>query len=468
MSAQSLPKEVLERLRVAGIPASAVAAVVRPVDSRAAPSLSVRADAVVNPASLMKLVTTYSALELLGPAYRWKTEAYFDGALRGEVLEGNLVLRGSGDPKLTYEAFWLLLRALRARGLRELRGDLVVDRSHFAQAPETPIDDDSFRPYNVAPDALLVNFKSLRFTFLPDLERNTVRLAIQPQLPGLELVNGLRVVERSCPEGRAFRELVGAAFRSQPPRAAFTGVYPASCGVSDMNVALHAPQDYVAGMVRHLWAELGGTWSGTVRDGRVPPTAQLVFTHESEPLSAVVRDINKFSNNVMARQLFLTLAAERGGAPAEAAQAGRAIREWLAQKGIAARELSLENGSGLSRTERISAGTLAAILQAAWRSPVMPELVASLPLVAADGTMRKRLHGSAAAGHAHIKTGLLHDVRAIAGFVLDRHGQRHVAVMIVNHARAHDAQPALDALVEWAYENGSRGPARPRSRRSAP
>jgi D-alanyl-D-alanine carboxypeptidase/D-alanyl-D-alanine-endopeptidase (penicillin-binding protein 4) len=397
----------------------------------------------MHPASVMKLVTTYAALELLGPAYRWKTEAYLDG--------GDLILRGYGDPNLNYESFWLLLRNLRARGLRELRGDVVLDRSYFGPAQYSPFDSELFRPYNVTPDALLVNFKALRFTFIPEGDKG-VRVFAEPQLPGLEIVNQLKLGDGGCPDGnRAFRELIQASFQSRPPRASFVGTYPLSCGERDLNIALHEPQDYVAAMIRQLWGELGGSWSGNVRDGVVPPTARLLYVHESEPLGDIVRDINKFSNNVMARQLFLTLGAELGGPPARTEEAARAIKEWAAKK-IAAPELVLENGSGLSRSERISAQHLAALLLAAWRSPVMPEFVSSLPVVAADGTMKKRLRGERVAGSAHIKTGLLADARAIAGYVLDRNGRRHVVVMIANHPKAPEADAAMDALLQWVYD----------------
>ena len=411
----------------------------------------------------MKLLTTYSSLELLGPAYRWKTEVFEDG--------DDVYLRGHGDPKLTYEGFWMLLRALRSRGLKDIRGDVVLDRSYFAAVADGRIDDEAFRPYNVGPDALLVNFKSLRFVFLPEAERGTVKVFVEPALPGLELDNSLKTIEGACPEGRAFRDLIQASFRARPPRAAFTGAYPLSCGEKDMNVALHAPEDYVAGMIQQLWSELGGTWSGKIRDGVVPPGARLVYTHESEPLSEAVRDINKFSNNVMARQLFLTLGAELLGPPAQKANSARAIRQWLTFKRIRAPELVLENGSGLSRVERISAASLASVLQAAWKSPLMPEFISSLPVVAADGTMRKRLHGERVAGSAHIKTGLLNDARAIAGYVLDRNGRWHVVVMIVNHPRAPEADAAMDALLEWTFDGArsaqtaATGPASPTARR---
>jgi D-alanyl-D-alanine carboxypeptidase/D-alanyl-D-alanine-endopeptidase (penicillin-binding protein 4) len=296
-----------------------------------------------------------------------------------------------------------------------------------------------------------------------------VRVFVEPALPGLQVVNGLKITEGACPEGRAFRDLIRAEFQSQPPRASFTGSYPASCGEKDLNVALHTPEDYVEGMIRQLWTELGGTWRGKVRDGVVSPGARLVYTHESEPLSEIVRDINKFSNNVMARQLFLTMAAELGGAPAQRENATIAIRQWLERKNLRVPELVIENGSGLSRNERVSAGGLAAILGSAWHSAVMPEFMSSLPVVAADGTMKKRLRGEGVAGQAHIKTGLLNDARSIAGYVLDRNGNRHVVVMLVNHPRAPEAQAALDALIAWVYaQPTARAPAKASPRASSP
>ena len=408
----------------------------------------------MNPASVMKLVTTYAALELLGPAYRWKTEVYATAPVREGVLEGDLVLKGYGDPKLDLEAFWVLLRALRGKGLQAIRGDLVLDRSHFERAPGDAgrFDGDAFRPYNVLPDALLVNYKSLRFAFVPEPERGTVSVYVEPRPPALDVVNVLKLAEGPCPEGSAFRELLKATFEPARQRAIFAGRYPASCGEKDLNVALLEPNDHVAGITRQLWAELGGTWSGAVREGLLPPGARLLHAMDSAALAAIVRDTNKFSNNVMARHLFLTLGAESAGAPANSEKAAAAIKAWVARKGIAAPELVMENGSGLSRIERISAANLASLLQAAWRSPVMPEFISSLPIVALDGTMRRRLKGEGIAGQAHIKTGLLNDARAMAGYVLDRNGRRHVVVMIVNHPGAPETQPAMDALLRWVYE----------------
>ena len=453
-AARSLPKPVAAALKAAAVPASAVAIVVQGVDATR-PSFAWNPGKPMNPASTMKLLTTLAALELLGPAYRWKTEAYYSGTLQEGTLKGDLVLKGYGDPKLDYESFWMLLRALRGKGLRVIEGDLVLDRSHFAPPNGRPgdFDGEALRPYHVLPDALLVHYKALRFAFVPEPEREAVRVFAQPHPPGLELGNRLRLSAGACLEGRAFRNLLEPTFEpGPPPRVAFDGRYPIECGEKDLNVALLPPDEQVAGILRELWGEMGGSWHGRVRAGEVPATARLLHTHESAPLAEIVRDVNKFSNNVMARQLFLTLATSAYEPPAQPHHAQQVLRHWLNLKDIGAPELSIENGSGLSRTDRASAATLAALLRVAWKSAVMPEFMASLPLAALDGTMKKRLLDEPLAGQAHLKTGLLSDARAMAGYVLDRKGRRHVVVMLMNHPNAPDAEAANDALLRWIYE----------------
>ena len=447
----ALPPAVAQALATAKIPPSAVAVVVQDAGANR-DSLSLNASTPMNPASVMKLVTTYAALELLGPAYRWKTEAWVNGSLRDGVLEGDLILKGGGDPKLDLEAFWILLRALRGRGLREIRGDLILDRAFFEAAAGDPgrFDGDPFRPYNVLPDALLVNYKSLRFLFYP--ENGAVRIHVEPRPPALDVINVLRLAEGHCPEGSAFRNLLKPTFEPERQRAIFAGQYPLSCGEKDLNVALLAPNDHVAGAMRQLWAETGGTWTGAVREGQTPAGARLFHSHDSPPLAEIVRDTNKFSNNISARHLFLTLGAEAAGPPGSAQKAMAAVKSWMAARKMPAPELVMENGSGLSRAERISAASLAGLLQAAWGSPVMPEFIASLPIVGLDGTMRRRLKNDGVTGRAHIKTGLLSDARSMAGYVLDRSGRRQVVVMLVNHPSAAESQPAMDALLRWIYE----------------
>lgn len=447
-----LPADIAASLKAAGIPTTSAAVFVQEVGANR-PSLSFNASRAMNPASTMKLLTTFAALELLGPNFMWKTEAWTSGSLTGGVLEGDLILKGGGDPKLTIENLWLLARALRARGLRDIRGDLVLDRSYFDSGEHDPsrFDAEPLRPYNVGPDALLLNFKAVRFSFMPEPERGIAQVVAEPRPAQLDLSASVRLADGPCNDWRA-RLKADIQNGQAAARVAFSGLYPASCGEKTWHLALLSHPHYVYGVFKQIWEELGGTVRGNWRDGRVSAGARLIYTHESPSLSEVVRDINKYSNNVMARQLFVTLSAEMLKEPGSNERSAQVTKGWLAQKGIAVPELVVENGSGLSRIDRISAASLARVLDAAFRSAIMPELMASLPLVAQDGTMRRRLKFDSVAGQAHIKTGTLSDARAIAGYVLDRNARRHVVVFLINHSNAAAGQAAQDALLRRVYE----------------
>ncbi|MBZ0126105.1 MAG: D-alanyl-D-alanine carboxypeptidase/D-alanyl-D-alanine-endopeptidase [Rhodocyclaceae bacterium] len=450
---ERLPAPVARALKTAGVPPAAVAVLVQDVDARM-PRSSFNAAQPMNPASVMKLVTTYAALELLGPAYTWKTEAFALGPLKDGVLEGDLLLKGYGDPKLGFEQFWLLLRQLRAKGLREIRGDLVLDRGHFAADNHDParFDGEPLRPYNVGPDALLLNFKSIRLGFVPDAERKSLAVYAEPAPAQLDIVNLVKLTDAAC--GNAWYEGIrmDLAHAGAGARLVLTGSYPAACGEKSRHVAVLDHPQFIAGVFRQLWGELGGTFSGNLREGATPAAARLLARSESPALAEVVREINKFSNNVMARQLWLTLGAETAKRPARGADAEAAVRAWLAQKELRMPELVIENGAGLSRSDRISAENLGRLLLAAYASPVMPEFIASLPLAGIDGTMRKRLNGNGVAGQAHVKTGYLDGVRALAGYVLDRRGKRVVVVFLANHPNSAATKAAQDALLACVYE----------------
>ncbi len=446
-----LPATVAQALKTAGIPTSAVGIHVQQIGSTRA-RLGLGATQAMNPASVMKLVTTYAALETLGPAYTWTTEAWAAGELSNGVLAGDLYLRGSGDPRLTFEDFWLLLRQLRARGVSDIRGALVLDHSRFAVADHDPgrFDQEPMRAYNVGPDALLLNFKALRIEFSPDAAAAKVALRYEPQPTQLEVVNMLKLGNGPCNDWKDGIR-VDASRQAARARLVITGSFPAACGERDWNLGVLDHSGYVSGVFRQLWQELGGKLGGEARDGLVPAGSRLIASHQSPPLTLVVHDINKWSNNVMARQLLLTLGAESAGGLARAEDGAAAVRAWLDRKKLPIPELLIENGAGLSRAARISAESLGRLLQAAYASRVMPEFIASLPIAATDGTMKKRLSDEGVAGNAHIKTGSLEGVKSIAGYVLDSEGRRWTVVFLVNHANAAAARSAQDALLAWVY-----------------
>lgn len=445
--AQALPASVTQALATAQIPLQSVAVVVQPLDNAGPPLVRHNAQAPMNPASVMKLVTTYAALELLGPAATWQTGAWasVEPGADGR-LPGPLYLKGSGDPKFALESFWALLRQLQVRGIRQIDGDLILDRSVFNVPALDPgaFDNKPMRAYNVGPDGLLVDFRALRFTLKP--EGNGVRLWSETPSEGLQVDARLTAGNGPCNGWRDRLEV-----RHSPGLLEISGPYPVSCGEKSLYLAPLSADSHVEGLFRALWRELGGSFKGRVRSGVLPPEARLLASQESPPVADMVRDVNKWSNNVMARQLFLALGNGDGSGATEEKAALR-LREWLRTKQLAFPELVLENGSGLSRRERISAASLNQLLVSAWQSPVMPELIASLPITGLDGTMKKRLNDTAATGRAHIKTGTLDGVKSAAGYALDARGQRYAVTFLINHPRAGAGQEAMDALLLWVAQ----------------
>ena len=442
--AAALPPVVKQALKQAGIPRSAVGIVVQQTGGHKA-LISLNAKQAMNPASTMKLLTTYAGLDLLGPAYTWKTEAWLDGELKAGVLHGDLVLKGYGDPKFTIEQFWLWLAEFRARGLREVRGNLVLDRSFFDLPPHDPaaFDNDPVRAYNVGPDALLLNFNTLRLRYLPDGDK--LNVITEPPLDGIWLDNRLT----PGPAGGCEGWDDGVIVQPSGDSVVLQGGYPGDCGEREHNLSVMPHTRYVEAVFRALWKELGGTLQGELREGAAGDDATLFSTHHSDPLSAIIRDINKYSNNVMARQLFLTLGATE---QASIERSVRVVQDWLQKQRLDFPELVLENGAGLSRTERISAQHLAQLLHRAATHPFSAELQASLPILGVDGSVKKRLQESPSAGHARLKTGTLEGVKTLAGYVRSNNGKEWVVVFFINHPNAKLGQVAQDTLIQWVQQ----------------
>ncbi len=598
----AIPPEVEAALARAKIPREAVALLIVEADANnAAPRLIHRAQAPMNPASVMKLTTTFAALDLLGPAYAWTTPVFVDGPIQNGTLTGNVYIKGQGDPKLVLEKLWLLMRRLQGLGILQIAGDIVLDRNAFEVPDADPasFDGEPLRPYNAAPDALLLNFKAVVMTFTPDPARGTARVQFDPPLFGVQMQASVPLGNGDCGDYRAalkadfsdasrirfggsyaascgekvwpvayanprsygaravqglgILQIAGdivldrnaldvpdadpASFDGEPlrpynaapdalllnfkavvmtftpdpargttqvqfdphlfgvqtqtavplgsgecgdyraalkadfsdaSRIRFGGSYAASCGEKVWPVAYADPRSYGARAVQGLWLEMGGKLTGSVRYGTVPAAlvaAKPTFEVSSATLAEIIRDINKYSNNVMAQQVFLTLGRvvppvalnANGEAPptdtplsAGSFSASRAVLQRWWKDRISADEMPVwDNGSGLSRQERISAQGLARLLQVAWRSPYMSELMSSLPITGVDGTLKR--FKSKAVGSAHLKTGTLSNALARAGYVDGASGKRYVLVALINHANANTeaARAVMETLVDW-------------------
>ena len=407
----------------------------------------------LNPASTMKLVTTYAAMSLLGPDYRWVTSVYATGPVIGDMLVGDLVIKGGGDPKLVIEDMNEVVAKLRLAGLREIRGDLVIDDSLYAAGPEQleAFDGDSSQPYNVRPYAALMNFKATRFVIDP----RSREVTLDPPLADVRIDNQVKVLGGKCRPNSTGFSIDAAGGDQTRPLIRSGGTQVRACGDQHFFAAALSHRQFIHGFFKAAWRNAGGIITGKTRVQPGAARGEPYFLwHSPRTLADVVRDVNKYSNNVMARMLLLQIAAHNQQTPATADDPRRRGKQWYANQGLAMPSLVLENGSGLSRIERVSADDLTAMLVHADGSIHAPLFEDSLPQVGIDGTMRTRLRRHPVAGNAFIKTGTLRDVRAIAGYVTAASGERYAVALLINGPRAEGAGRAQDALLRWVYQNG--------------
>ncbi|MFM2065491.1 MAG: hypothetical protein RLZZ584_400 [Pseudomonadota bacterium] len=394
--------------------------------------LAHQAEQLANPASVIKLVTAAVALDTLGPTYTWATTVHVDGSLKQGVLHGNLVLKGGGDARLVSERLWLLLQRVQQIGVREVTGDIVIDRSAFELPDIDPgvFDGERHRPYNVQPDAFIVNGKTVVLSFHPEPALGLARIGAEPRLAGVDIPTSVPLVRADCGD---WRSQLQADF-SQPGQIRFGGRYALACGDRNWPVAYGDPASYNARAVAALWRDLGGKLAGKVRDGRVAPGSAALLEFVSPTLAEVVRDMNKHSNNLIAQHLFLTLSLAQQGVGRYEASRELMLARVRERAGCAADALRIDKGSGLSRDERVTPVCLARVLQA------------------------RRATG--AAGRAHLKTGSLANVAALAGVVHGPDGRRQIVVAIINHPQAgsDEARAALDAVLRWTLDDKDRQP----------
>lgn len=427
-----------------------------------------RAQEAMNPASTMKVLTTLAGLDILGPQYRWRTKIFTDGVIRQGTLKGNLYLQGSGDPKLIPEELAKLMKGIQALGIQKIDGNLFFDRSAYAPSvmEANTIDGESSRAYNVTPDPLLYAFRTLSFQLSKSDTADYIDISYTPTLSQLKVINQMQLVDRSCDNWKnniRFALNPENTATDQALTAQFSGPFPRACkGVNYNVVALDANTFLTQGFAA-AWELSGGTWvqAPTGKDATVPLSARLLLQYEGITLGEVVQDTNKYSNNVMARQLLLTLALEKIGKPATTVNGDLVIQEWLKKNDLSFTGLVIENGSGLSRNEAISAMQMNQLLLTARNLSIGEMFYNSLPIAGADGTMRNRLMTQLSKflhlqkkPEARIKTGSLADVRAISGYVTSKSGKMYAVSSFINHPNAWRGQEAHDQLLSWLLEDG--------------
>ncbi len=448
----ALPPSVEAALQRADMPDSVLGVVAYPLSDRAS-GLRLNADEPRQPGSTMKLVTTIVALERLGTNARGRTDLLAATKPIDGIIQGPLYLRGGADTDLDWGALWSMLRQLREQGVTHIQGGLVADRTLFnpprLDVDVAPFDDAPEFQYNVIPDALNLNTSLLGFVLQSDDTNLTVRTS--PVLPGLRLdTSAMALNDNVCAKWEDTWQLPIIEINQGTPVVRLRGQFPRNCA-RKLDLNLVDRQLATAAAVRLIWSQLGGQIYGADAEGPTPAGAVVLASHLGRPFAEVARGMMKRSDNPLTRLTYLRLGSKLATAGEPTLQAAeRSVQEWFVAKGISTDGLVMDNGSGLSRSERISGRQLAAVLEVAYKGPYAPELLTSLPVAGVDGTLTRRFKGSRVEGRARMKTGTLRNVVALAGFVLDQQDRMWVVAATLNH----DAAPAkghavLDSIVEW-------------------
>ena len=456
-----LPGPVVDAILATGLPLKSFGVFAQEVDGDRT-VVAMNDELPYTMASTTKIVTSLAALDLLGPFYRWRTSAFALGTLADGKLVGDLLIVGGGNAELTSAELRAWFARMRAQGLNEIDGDIVLDHFAFqlsaADHAGTPMQS-AAQPRHVWPDALTLDEGLLSVTVQPTRDRRAA-LTLTPALSDVRIDNQVTMGGGCSADAR------WEAGRNGLATVVVRGSWAAACGTRSISFVPPLSSGYAARALPAMWAAAGGVLRGRVVAANVVPGVSPIPTgadgeplpplsfHRSKALPDVVRDMNKASDNVAARNLMLSLSPGFPTRPATLAGAKKIMGMWLRDQGLSDGDVEVENGSGLSHTERARPRALVQLLRKAWRTEQAQAFVESLPIAGVDGTLANRFHGGRAEGRAFLKTGTLNDTRALAGYVRGASGKVYAVAVMVVHAEAQRGRPAMDALIEWLARHG--------------
>ncbi len=446
----TLPKALQTAIAESKIPLDEISLWVAPVNSGNA-VVEWQAQRPRTPASTMKVITTGAGLALLGAQYRWQTRFYLDGELGGDgVLHGNLIIKGEGNPYLVQEDMAAMVAELRRRGLSRIEGKIILDSSYFLSSREHPaaFDGHGLEPYNAIPHALSINFRTIDLFFKP--EKSRVNVGVELPLARTRIDNSMRLNSAKRCRGKGFAPRIEVDYAQDI--ITVSGQMSKKCPQKRLTKVLTGAGDLFFSHFKKAWIKAGGRLSGSWVYGTVPDSSALFYVFYSQPLSEQIAAMNKKSNNLMTRQLFLTIGAEITQPPATLQKSRAVIMNFLNEKGINTGKLFIDNGSGLSRTSRISAEQLGRFLLYVYRDKrIRDDFMRSLSIAGVDGTLRKRMKNTPLAGNARGKTGTLKRAKSLAGYLTAEDGNVYVYVMLFEGKRARSGRALMDGILLWLY-----------------
>ncbi len=451
----ALPKPIVDIIAKSGIAKKDISIYIKEVGIDGRVIASHNAQTTRTPASVIKVLTTYAAVLKLGFDYRFPTRFYSTGSLRDGVLHGDLVIKGFGDPTLGSKDLKKIVANIRAKGISKITGHIVIDRSYFRVGTKdsSNFDENPYSPYNAMPDAMMFNERISTICVTPNKNSVTKKHADGSYI----VINKLQHVNKPC-KGKYSWPGIKIDKSKATPSVELRGQISKSCGQRNVCKVLTKPYKSFYYALKDALNKDGIKVVGNMRLRKVSQHARLLFTHYSKSLEKIVSKTAKKSNNLYARHLLLTLGAKMYGAPASIVKGRKAIVSILKNKNALSKgTLSIDNGSGLSRTAKMSAKILVDMYDNAYKH-YGQRWMNTLSVAGIDGTIKKRFRSTQVKNRAWMKTGTLRRVKNIGGYVKSKQGQLYTAVVLVQTNQGNWRASALqNKILKWLVSYKSRG-----------
>jgi D-alanyl-D-alanine carboxypeptidase/D-alanyl-D-alanine-endopeptidase (penicillin-binding protein 4) len=397
------------------------------------------------PASVIKLATTYSALLELGENFRWPTSLFYTGSFKSGVISGDLIVKAFGDPTLSCKDVADIAKRLKKIGLKEIKGDIVIDRSFFKVGNKitSGFDKNRFSEYNAMPDAIM--FDDHLCKIIVDPKKGKVYKSVPDS--SYKVVNSIKLTNKACKREISWPKLAIRDIK-QKTTLYLSGTVSKKCPpISIRKVLSHPYYTFFYAFVDALKRE-NIKFSKGLRLAKVPKKAKALMVHHSRPLIQIIAKTNKKSNNLYARHIFLLLGAKKFGPPATEPKGAKAVKKILGARGVLGSETILDNGCGLSRKSRTTVKAMYKLLQDAHKT-YGEKWMNTLSIAGKDGTIRRRFKRGPAKGKAWMKTGTLKDAKNIAGYVKGKSGKLYTVVIFYNDVRRWLGVQIQNQIIEW-------------------
>jgi len=454
----ALPAGINNIIQKSGISKNDISIYIKEVGSGGRELAALNESKTRTPASVIKVLSTYAAVLKFGFDYRWPTQFYTVGALKNGVLNGDLIVKGFGDPTLSSKDLIGIVANIKAKGIRKITGNIVIDRTYFAVGTKnnSGFDKNIYSPYNAMPDAMMFNERISTICVTPN--KNDVHKKIVDD--SYRIKNNLQRVNKPC-KGRYSWPGLKIDNSSAIPEVWLKGKISKKCGKRDICKVITKPYKSFYYALKDALKKEGIAVSGRMRLYKVPSNANILFTHYSRSLEKIISKTAKKSNNLYARHLLLLLGAKMYGAPSTLAKGSKAVEYILRSKGALGQgTLKIDNGSGLSRTSKLSAKLLAQMYDNAY-SRYGTRWMKTLSIAGVDGTIKRRFRGTVVRNRAWMKTGTLNRVKNIGGYVKSKSGRTYTVVILVNTKQGKwKASQLQNNIMKWLVHYKGRGTVR--------